>query len=404
MHLETLPLTLLGLLAATPFSHAATTAPKRGLVHVRNTLASDEDPLKAPSPLTWYYNYQWNSSPSLASSNLSFVPMLWGAPGATNDTTFLKNMTTLLDSMPGSGKSTRSVRVRADSARLHVLGFNQPDEPFDRGGSNISASDAAELWVANFVPLREKGVRVGLPCMQADKGPEEWLLPFVGNCSAIMEKKRRRELRLEGSEVEKGPRRVRKVVGKWFGAAMERLRGRGKDMKPREDGQKASSCPFDFVPIHAFGNASEIQARVELYAKALDVPVWLTEWAPANLALAATHTAFNETLEFLDTSPLVERHAYFGSFRSTASNIGPNATMLDSWGRLTDVGAWYLGMKSTGNAPVQTSAPAAGKTGEGSGKACTAANPCTGGVGQVTIGSWSVWGTMGLVMVLGGLA
>ena len=47
-------------------------------------------------------------------------------------------------------------------------------------------------------------------------------------------------------------------------------------------------------------------------------------------------------------------YSYFGSFRSSVSNVGPNAAMLDGKGRLTNIGSWYLG-----NVPVGTSASAA---------------------------------------------
>ena len=33
------------------------------------------------------------------------------------------------------------------------------------------------------------------------------------------------------------------------------------------------------------------------------------------------------------------------------SNVGPNAALLTQDGKLTDIGAWYLGQKATGNIP-----------------------------------------------------
>ena len=47
----------------------------------------------------------------------------------------------------------------------------------------------------------------------------------------------------------------------------------------------------------------------------------------------------------------ISRYSYFGSFRSDVSNIGPNAAMLTSDGKLTDIGSWYLGGGATGNIP-----------------------------------------------------
>jgi len=44
----------------------------------------------------------------------------------------------------------------------------------------------------------------------------------------------------------------------------------------------------------------------------------------------------------------VTHYSYFGSFRASASNVGPNAAMLDDNGGLTDIGAWYLGNVAVG--------------------------------------------------------
>lgn len=47
----------------------------------------------------------------------------------------------------------------------------------------------------------------------------------------------------------------------------------------------------------------------------------------------------------------ITHYSYFGSFRSDASNVGPNAAMLTQDGKLTDIGSWYLGGSATGNVP-----------------------------------------------------
>ncbi|KAI9757264.1 MAG: hypothetical protein M1815_001622 [Lichina confinis] len=49
----------------------------------------------------------------------------------------------------------------------------------------------------------------------------------------------------------------------------------------------------------------------------------------------------------------VERYFYFGSFRSSVSNVGPNAAMLTERGKLTDIGAVYLGLETQGNVPLE---------------------------------------------------
>jgi hypothetical protein len=47
----------------------------------------------------------------------------------------------------------------------------------------------------------------------------------------------------------------------------------------------------------------------------------------------------------------VARYSYFGSFRSSDSNVGANAVMLNNGGKLTDIGSWYLGGAATGVQP-----------------------------------------------------
>ena len=47
----------------------------------------------------------------------------------------------------------------------------------------------------------------------------------------------------------------------------------------------------------------------------------------------------------------ITHYSYFGSFRSSVSNVGPNAAMLTEKGKLTDIGSWYLGGSATGNTP-----------------------------------------------------
>lgn len=47
----------------------------------------------------------------------------------------------------------------------------------------------------------------------------------------------------------------------------------------------------------------------------------------------------------------ITHYSYFGSFRSSVSNVGPNAAMLTEKGDLTDIGSWYLGSTETGKTP-----------------------------------------------------
>ena len=47
----------------------------------------------------------------------------------------------------------------------------------------------------------------------------------------------------------------------------------------------------------------------------------------------------------------ITHYSYFGAFRSSVSNVGPNAAMLTEKGELTDIGSFYLGGSATGNKP-----------------------------------------------------
>ena len=98
--------------------------------------------------------------------------------------------------------------------------------------------------------------------------------------------------------------------------------------------------------------------------------MWITEYALANAALTDTQAYFNMTAEYFDRLDYVERYSYFGSFRSSVSNVGPNVTMLDQNGKLTDIGSWYLGSGPTGNVP-DPNAKAPGNNGSSSGVALT---------------------------------
>jgi hypothetical protein len=104
----------------------------------------------------------------------------------------------------------------------HVLGFNQPDVSWSDGGSNLSPKDAARLWINNFMPLQEQGIKIGLPVVKAQREPGNWTVPFLNNCTNILRK---------------------------------------------QTGDATVTCPYDFVPIHAFGNMSVLTGRVDQFAK-----------------------------------------------------------------------------------------------------------------------------------------
>lgn len=90
--------------------------------------------------------------------------------------------------------------------------------------------------------------------------------------------------------------------------------------------------------------------------------LWITEYALPEANLSDTQSFFQESAEYFDRLDYVERYSYFGSFRSSASNVGANVAMLTQDGKLTDIGSWYLGGAATGNVP---SSSGSGSTGVG---------------------------------------
>jgi hypothetical protein len=124
------------------------------------------------------------------------------------------------------------------------------------------------------------------------------------------------------------------------------------------------------------------------------MPLWITEFALPYSPLPATETFFNQSLAFFDNDTTVERYSYFGSFRSSASNVGWNVTMLDGTGDLTDIGSWYLGGAEVEDASTTTPS-AAGST--SSAKKSGAAGLSRGGiemVGSVVIAAAAALGLL----------
>ena len=145
--------------------------PKRGLVYVPNSAWPQDDELwiQSGSALTWYYTY--NAHPNPRYSGLEFVPMMWGVGSNPESTSFLDSITKLLD---------------AGTKITHALSFNEPDMRSEWGGSNVAPAKAARAYIANFLPLRDRGVKVGLPAVSGAGTGINWLREFAGNCTQLL--------------------------------------------------------------------------------------------------------------------------------------------------------------------------------------------------------------------------
>jgi hypothetical protein len=86
----------------------------------------------------------------------------------------------------------------------------------------------------------------------------------------------------------------------------------------------------------------------------------VTEYNLDNQNLEETQSFFNSSSDYMDRLDYLERYSIFAAFRSDASNVGPNATMLSAGGQLTDIGAWYLGRSATGVKPTDSKSSGAG--------------------------------------------
>ncbi|KAK1573617.1 glycosyl hydrolase catalytic core-domain-containing protein [Colletotrichum navitas] len=285
---------------------AATSSSKRGLVFTPNPNWPQDNKIwvQQGSDLTWYYNYQEIPSPAFSSipqDRFEFVPMMWGVSSNPEDTTFLTSVQSLIND--------KGINI------THALGFNEPDGPTQYGGSNIAPAIAAKAWVANFIPLQELGVKVGLPACTGAPSGLPWLKQFLGNCSEII-----------------------------------------------SDGGDKKNCTYDFLPVHWYDNFAGLASHIgELVASFPDTKIWITEYAYANQDLSTTQEFYNMSADYFDRIDYIERYSYFGAFRSKTSNVGPNSSFLNNDGKLTDIGAWYLGMSATGVNPQSGSKSAAAR-------------------------------------------
>ncbi|PHH62332.1 hypothetical protein CDD81_7252 [Ophiocordyceps australis] len=276
---------------------------KRGLCFTPDKTTPKDNAIwiKPGSSIKWYYNY--GSIPSPAYSHLSqddveYVPMMWGIGPDAKSTQFLDQIKAL---------------VHGGTNISHVLGFNEPDVGSDVGGSQIQPRDAAEAWVANFEPLAQMGIKLGLPACSGGWGGMAWLHQFLGNCS-------------------------------------ERL----------STPQQRRNCTWDFLPVHWYDNfaglASHIGQRRGVWPEA---EIWVTEYAYAHQDLETTQAFYNQSIDYFEKLDYMGRYSYFGAFRASKANVGPNGAFLSAGGQLTDIGAWYLGFGATGVKPESTQSWAA---------------------------------------------
>jgi hypothetical protein len=270
-------------------SKDVTTSSKRGLIDVATKNPSDDQIwIKKGSDLTWYYNYQAEPSSAYTSdASFEFVPMLFGNSDdlSSTDTPFLTSIQN---------------QVKAGANITYILAYNEPDGQSSTGGTGIPADTAADVWMRNIAPLRDQGIKVGLPAVTGSPDGFNWLANFNKSCSAL----------------------------------------------------NANGCEADFIPVHWYGNFQGLASHVgQVRATYPQLPIWVTEFADPDDTLLNSQSFYNQSTAFLDQLYYCDRYSYFGAFRSDVSNVGENAAFLTQNGQLTDIGSWYLGGSATGNVP-----------------------------------------------------
>ena len=225
--------------------------PKRGIIYNTASLAA---PFAQASAIGW--GHDWFSSAGGLASNLNFVPMLWGS-----------------DVGSFASDAASAIKAGADS----IMAMNEPDQPKQYGGSDITPGNAAQIYKTNIVPLAGT-VKVGAPAVSN------------GNSSSPL------------------------LGVQWLNQFFEACSG--------------SSCPIDFVPFHWYGwNGGTAQQQAEAFKDYIikaSVEVqqmsgvneyWITEFSAMPLNDVQINADFMAiVLPWLDSDPAaanVARYSYF---------------------------------------------------------------------------------------------
>lgn len=194
----------------------------------------------------WYYN--WNNN-QITEANYQYVPMAWGASGA-------------------SSSAINKVIEKDDVS--HLLGFNESDNCNDQSGQYNNLCDPA-VAVAYYEKLMGTGLRLGTPAPR-ENGPFGWLDDF--NKIA-----KERNVRFDF------------VAFHWY-----------------DWGSNPASTPNASASV-IFNRFKNYLERVH---DQYNLPIWITEFNANPNRSNATQEAFLKlALPYLESLDYVERYAYF---------------------------------------------------------------------------------------------
>jgi len=344
--------TLLSTTAAAQNTNNSTTSPttsKRGLSIHQGTNTEDFNIfLQKDSPVAWYYTWSpWPNSyieKAAATNNkkIEFIPLLHGTSNLDAD---LKQL----------------ARVTEDQAH-RLLTFNEPDGDTDSGGSDISPRDAAQAYVDRILPLRSGSAEGGRwmishPVVTGSGRGLDWLKDFCDACEDI--------------NGDNGGCPTDFVAAHWYGAFdglegwLGQLRDFYKDPK--------HSFRSDLSTSSSGSKSTSRRARRQSSSEELEIIV--TEMGLPQQDDQATQTMLNSSISYLDGQSWVSGYSWFGLFREGSSDAsgwaGESVAMLDSSGKLTEVGAMFMGGQEDGFAPGES--VGGDQSGDGSGNAGSAA-------------------------------
>jgi hypothetical protein len=181
----------------------------------------------------------------------------------------------------------------------HLLTFNEPDNSVQ---SALSPKSAAEMYINSILPLRSApyNLKISLPATTGSGRGFQWLSDFNQSCYQLA---------------------------------------------PNQ------GCVADFLAAHSYFDFLEMASWLEtLHTAYPALPIWLTEFALPKEDVKTTLHFLNRSLVYLDQLEYVHRYAWYGAFRTWDGNayMGPNVAIINSAGRLTEVGAQYLGGEAAG--------------------------------------------------------
>jgi hypothetical protein len=241
----------------------------------------------------WYYNWGLGNT---SRPNYEYVPMAWGAGGA-------------------SPANVTSVANRGNVT--HFLGFNESDNCNGESGqfNNLCQPEVA---VAYFEGLMGSGLRLGSPAPR-ENGPTGWLKEFYEIAKA-------RDVRFDF------------VAVHWY-----------------DWGSNPANSP-NADPVQIF---NRFKAYLDNVYRIYQMPIWITEFnANPNRGNAIQQAFLELALPYLESLDYVERYAYFQPNPNNAAN--PNVTTanyLDANGELTNIGELYLNHQSSPSIKAATYAP-----------------------------------------------